>query len=105
MTTLVIHASLEMAQQQGKRSFDQTLAFGVGDAYALSRSQFQQVGPGDRLLMLEKETGRCAGGTVVGLQPNGWTLNGMRRYDVLMENMVMVPYQNVLLKRWGVAVI
>ena len=105
MTTLVIHASLEMAEQQGKRSFDQTLAVGVGDAYALSQSQFQQVSPGDRLLMLEKETRSCAEGMVAGLQPNGWTLNGMQRYDVLMQDMVIVPYQNVPLKRWGVAVI
>jgi len=94
-----------MAQQQGKRSFDQTLAVGVGDAYALSQNQFQQVSLGDRLLVLEKRTGRCAEGVLAGLQPNGWTLNGMQRYDVLMQDMVMVPYQNVLLKRWGVTVI
>jgi hypothetical protein len=34
-----------------------------------------------------------AEGSMTGLQPNGWTLNGMQRYDVLMQNMVMVPYQ------------
>src|SRR6266436_6603061 len=104
MTTLAIHASLKMAQQQGKRSFAQTLAIGIGDGFALSRSQFQQLSPGDRLLLLEKETRQCAEGTMVGLQPNGWAGNGMQRYDVPMKDMAMVPYQNVPLRRWGVAV-
>jgi hypothetical protein len=105
MATLAINASLKMAQQQGKRSFVQTLTARVADGYALSRAQFQQLNPGDHILLLEKETGQCAEGTLVGLQPNGCTLNYMQRYDVLMQNMIMVPYRNVRLRRWGVAVI
>ena len=105
MATLVIHAPLKKTQQQGKRSFAQTLAVGIGDAYALSNSQFQQVGPGDDLILLDKDTQQRAEGSMVGLQPNGWTGTGMRRYDVFMQDMVIVPYQNVPLRRWGVAVI
>jgi hypothetical protein len=94
-----------MAQQQGKRSFAQTLATGVGDGFALSSGQFQQLSPGDGVIVLDKDTHQRAEGILVGLVPNGWTLNGMQRYDVLLRNMTIVQYQDVPLKRWGVAVI
>ncbi len=91
--------------QQGKRSFAQTLSSGVGDGYILSNSQRQQVNPGDGLIVLDKDTQQSAEGTIVAIQPNGWALNGRQRYDVLMQTMTPIPFQNVPLKRWGVAVI
>jgi hypothetical protein len=94
-----------MAQQQGKRSFAQTLATGVGDGYIISSGQLLQLNPGDALIVMDKDTQQCAQGTMVALQPNGWALNGRQRYDVLMRNMAMVPFQNVPLERWGVSVI
>jgi hypothetical protein len=42
---------------------------------------------------------------MVGLQPNGWTGNGIQRYDVLLQSLAMVPYQTERLNRHGVAVI
>jgi hypothetical protein len=81
--------------QQGKRSFAQTLATGVGDGYVISSSQLQQGNPGDGLILLDKDTQQRAEGTIVALQPNGWTLNGRQRYNVLMQNMATVPFQNV----------
>ena len=94
-----------MAQQQGKRSFAQTVATGVGDGYIISSTQLQQVNPGDGLIVLDKDTQQSAEGTIVAFQPNGWALNGRQRYDVLMQNMTPIPFQNVPLERWGVAVI
>jgi hypothetical protein len=94
-----------MFLQQGKRSFAQTLVTGIGDAYVISSGQLQQIAPGDDVIVLDKDTRQRAEGTIVGLQPNGSALNGMRRYDVLLQNMVSVAYQNVPLERWGVAVI
>jgi hypothetical protein len=94
-----------MAQQQGKRSFAQTLTTGIGDAYIISSGQLQQIAPGDGVIVLDKDTRQRAEGTMAGLQANSPALNGMQRYDVSLQNMIMVPYQNVPLRRWGVAVI
>jgi len=94
-----------MAQQQGKRSFAQTLATGVGDGYIICSGQLQQVNPGDGLIVLDKDTQQSAEGTIVAFQPNGWALNGRTRYNILMQNMTPIPFQNVPLKRWGVAII
>jgi hypothetical protein len=90
--------------QEGKRSFAQTLISGVGDGYAVYPRLFQQISPGERLILLDKDTRRRAEGILVGLQPNGWTLNGIQRYDVLMRDMAIVPYQSIPLERTGVAV-
>ena len=90
-----------MAQQQGKRGFAQTLATGVRDGYIISSSQLQQVNPGDSLIVLDKDTQQSAEGTIVAVQPNGWALNGRQRYDILMQNMNLVPFQDVPLERWG----
>ncbi|HEY6769868.1 MAG TPA: hypothetical protein VI386_34450 [Candidatus Sulfotelmatobacter sp.] len=80
MAKLVIHAPLTMAQQQGKRSFAQTLATGVGDGYIISSGQLQQVNPGDGVIALDKDTQLSAEGTIAAFQPNGWALNGRQRY-------------------------
>jgi hypothetical protein len=105
MATLVIHAPLQKALQQGKRSFAQTFATGIGDGYAIARRLFQQLSPGDGVILLDKDTLQRAEGTIAGLQPNGWTGNGIQRYDVLLQNLAMVPYQSDSLNRNGVAVI
>lgn len=56
MPKLVIHAPLSKAQQQGKRSFAQTIATGVGDGYAINRRLRQQLNPGDGVVVLDKDT-------------------------------------------------
>ena len=53
------------------------------------------------MILLDEDTRQRARGTMVGLQPNGWTLKGMQRYDVLMLNMQMVPYQDVAAQKVG----
>jgi len=77
----------------------------VSGMVSSSPGQLQQLGTANKLILLDKDAQQRSEGTLVGLQPNSWTLNSRQRYDVLMQNMVMVPYQNVPLKRWGVAVI
>jgi hypothetical protein len=105
MSTLVIHAPLSKAQQQGKRSFAQTITTGVGDGYAINRRLRQQVNPGDGVIVLDKDARRRAEGTMTGLQPNGWTGNGIQRYDVFTRDLAIVPYQSEALNRNGVAVV
>ena len=105
MPKLVIHAPLSKAQQQGKRSFAQTVATGVGDGYAINRRLRQQLTPGDGVVVLDKDTRQRAEGRMTGLQPNGWTGNGIQRYDVLTRDLAIVTYQSEDLNRNGVAVI
>ena len=71
-----------MTQQQGKRSFAQTLATGVGDGYIISSGQLQQINPGDGLIVLDKDTQQSAEGTIVAFQPNGWALNGRQLLQI-----------------------
>ena len=105
MATLVINVPLRMALQQGKRSFEETIFTGIGDRFVISSNQLQQLGTGNELIVLDKDTQQRAEGTLVGLQPNDWTLDHKQRYDVFMQNMVLAQYQNVPLRRWGVSVI
>jgi hypothetical protein len=105
MATLVIHAPLKKAQQQSKRSFAQTLTTGIGDGYAIARRLYARLAPGDVVVVLDKDARQRAEGKMVGLKPNGWTGNGIQRYDVLMQNLATVPYQSESLNRNGVAVI
>lgn len=102
--TLVINAPLYMHTQQGKRSFQQTLALGEGEGFVLTAAQLSQVHSGDPVILLDKTAEHRADGTIGGIVPNGWTLNGRRRYDVLLQNMSIAQYQDIPLERWGVAV-
>ena len=105
MDTLVIHTPRRMAEQQGKRSFEATLVTGIGDGFFISASQLQQLDTPSYVILLDKDSYRRAEGTLVGLQPSGWTVDGKQRYDVLMQNMALAPYEDIPLQRWGVAVI
>jgi hypothetical protein len=105
MSKLVIHAPRSKSQQEGKRSFAETIATSIGDGYAISLTLFRQLDPGDGVIVLNKDTRQRAEGTLVRLQPNGATGSGIQRYDVFMQNLVMVPYQSEPLNRNGVAVI
>jgi hypothetical protein len=105
MPKLVIHAPFSKTQQQGKRSFAQTIATNIGDGYAINRRLRQQINAGDGVVLLDKETRQRAEGTLTGLQPNGWAGNGIQRYDLPLRDMTMVPYQTERLNRNGVAVI
>ncbi len=78
---------------------------GIGDGYAINRRLRQQINPGDRVILLDKDAAQRAVGTLTGIQPNGWTGNGIQRYDLLLRNLAIVPYQSERLNRNGVAVI
>jgi hypothetical protein len=103
MATLVINAHLRMAQQQGKLCFAQTLATGIGNGFVISSSQLQQLGTVNNLMLLAGQRRSTACGREVGWTSAEWSDSQRQRYDVLMQNMVIVPYQNVPLE--SVAVI
>jgi hypothetical protein len=105
MTTLVINAPKAKAEQEGKRSFVDTLASGVGDGYAIWRSLFAQLSPGCRVVLLCKDAEKRAEGRLVKLEPNGKTDSGVQRYDVYMASLREVEYKSERLNRNGVAII
>jgi hypothetical protein len=82
MTTLIIHAPQKTAEQEGKRSFDCTIALGIGEAYAIPKAEVDRLVRGDNVVVLSKDEERRAEGTLVELRQNGETETGMKRYDV-----------------------
>lgn len=107
MPTLVIHARHSEAERNQKRSFEQTVRTGIGDGYAISRGLFQQLAPGDPVLVICKDHRRQASGRIRRLKPTEKTANGIQRYDVFMDDLKQVPFDSggVPLTRTGVAVI
>ena len=107
MPTLVIHAPHSQVQQNHKQSFNQTLANGRGDGYAINSGLFQQLSPGDDVVVICKVHKKQAIGQIKELLPTVKTGTGMQRYDVIMTNLKTVPFTHgdTMLNRNGVAVI
>ncbi len=107
MPTLVIHAPHSQVQHNRKQSFDQTVAAGRGDGYAIWRSLFEQLSPGDEVVVICKVHQKQASGRIKELKPTEKTGAGMQRYDVIMEDLKLTPYTHgdTKLNRNGVAVI
>ncbi len=107
MPTLVIHAPHSQVQQNQKQSFNQTVATGRGDGYALWRSLAEQLSPGDAVVVICKVHQRQAVGRIQELRPTEKTGTGMQRYDVIMAGLEPTPYTHgaTRLNRNGVTVI
>lgn len=107
MPTLVIHAPHSQVQQSQKQSFNQTVATGRGDGYAISSGLFQQLSPGDPVIVICKVHQKQAAGQIKELIPTAKTGTGMQRYDVIIANLKPVPFTHAdtKLNRNGVAVV
>lgn len=107
MPTLVIHAPHSQVQQNQKQSFNQTIASGRGDGYAIWHSLFKQLSPGDEVVVICKVHQKQAIGRIKELKATEKTGAGMQRYDVIMVNLKPVPYTHsgTRLNRNGVAVL
>jgi len=106
MTTLVIHAPTRKAQQEDKKSFDDTVSSGIGEGYAINRNLFVQLSPGCGVIILCKDRKLRAEGELVKLIPTEKTSNGVQRYDVYIKNIEKVAlYKSEKLNRNGVSVI
>jgi hypothetical protein len=103
--TLVIHAPKEKVVTEQKRSFQRTLATGIGDEYAIYADLYPQICVGCRVVVLSKDERRRAEGTLVKLVPTCKTKNGIQRYDVYIKDLKEVNYKSERLNRCGVAVI
>lgn len=111
MPTLVIHAPECQLGRDDTKSFCETFTTRIGRAYALNRKIFSQISPGCRVVLLCKDKKRRAEGQLVKLEPatkDGSLLvtkNGIKRYDVHVENFEMIPYRPEALNRNGVAIV
>lgn len=107
MPTLIIHAPHSETQQNQKQSFSQTVATGRGDGYAISRALFEQVSPGDPVVVICKVHRKQAAGQLKELLPTEKAGNGIQRYDVVIGDLTPqeCTYAEIRLNRNGVAVI
>ena len=117
MPSLVINAPDYQLGREDTKSFKDTFETGVGKGYALNRTILGKVfpegiaRPGWRVVLLSKDRRSRAEGKLARLEPatkdgRPWfTNNGIRRYNVYVENFEMVPYRPEKLNRNGVAVI
>ena len=107
MPTLVIHAPHSQVTTHQKQSFNETLATGRGDGYAIWNSLFTQLSPGDEVVVICKVHKKQAVGHIKELKPTEKTKSGMQRYDVIMADLKSVTYTNehTRLNRNGVAII
>ena len=107
MPTLVIHAPHSEAQHNQKQSFRRTFETGTGEGYAISRGLVQQLSPGDPVIVICKVHRQQASGTIRKLVPTVKAGNGIQRYDVIMDDLELVPFDSadVRLNRNGVAII
>ena len=107
MHTLIIHAPHSQVQQNQKQSFNQTVETERGDGYAISKRLFQQLSPGDDVVVICREFQKQAAGKIKELIPTEKARNGIQRYDVIMVNLKQVQYThgNIKLNRNGVAVL
>lgn len=116
MPSLIIHTPDYQLVREGTISFEDSFSTGVGRGFALNRTILRQIipsgeiNPGWRVVLLCKNRRLRAEGNLVKLIPaeiHGapwFTKNGIRRYDVHMENLVMVQYRPEPLNRNGVGV-
>lgn len=107
MPTLIVHAPHSQVQQNQKKSFNQTVATEIGEGYAIWGSLFNQLSPGDEVVVICKVHHKQAVGRIKALKPVEKTRTGMQRYDVIMTDLKPVPYTHgtTNLNRNGVAVI
>jgi hypothetical protein len=107
MPTLVIHAPYSQVQQNDRKSFDQTVSTGIGEGYAINRSLFQELSPGDPVVVICKVHQKQARGRIKQLRPTEKAGNGIQRYDVVMEDLQTESFTHgtTRLNRNGVAVV
>ena len=110
MVTLVIHAPHYRAAQ-GAKSFHAVLATGIGDGYAIFQKDHALLtqallNPGCKVVLLEKDKRQLrAEGYLVHLLPTGKsTPQGVKRYDVVIRGLRVVPYKAEKLNHFGVGV-
>jgi hypothetical protein len=108
MKALVISGRQDKVDQGSgdSASFDEIVASGVGPSYIISDKEQEQLTPGSKVVILDKDRGRRSESRLRELRPTERADNGKQRYDVCFEIPVTpVNYRNERLNHNGVAII
>lgn len=106
MATLYINAPRVKAETEGRRSYEETLNKAIGDGYAIPKADAARCTPGSTVIVLCKDKGKQAQGTLKKLVPTGGKNGqGIIQYDVHIENLQEMPYgPTPNLRRQGILV-
>jgi hypothetical protein len=109
VTTLVIHAPEWRVRAENAPSFRDVITSGVGEGFAIASTELPRIAPGCKVVVLDNHKKQRAEGILVRLKPtpppNDRTPQGIRRYDVYIEQLRTVPYARVALNRRGIQVL
>jgi len=103
MATLVLNAP---KYQKGKPSYHNILVTGIGKDYAIASNEYSKLSSGasHRVVILSKDQRLRAEGQLQRLVLSGSAGNGIKRYDVYIQNLRSVQYSPLPLTRRGVSV-
>lgn len=107
MPILVLHAPHAKAISDNSRTFQSILDKGVGEEYAIYASLAAQINPRCHVIVFSKDDRTQAEGTLIKLDPQCKTTNGIQTYDVHIESLQTVDYRgdDIRLNRCGVALL
>ncbi len=106
MTTLVINAPDYMVKKSGKKSFEQVLADGIGEGYAIYEQYISKLPKGSKIVLLRKDSNKKrAEGILVRLEETGKYVNGVQRYNVHIKGLTEVDFKKENFNYNGVALI
>ena len=108
MSTLFLSAP-DVRTQQGSgfyKTFSTILTRKVGPDYAIYSSLIGRINAGDKVVVFDRDSQRCAEGRIASYALTGKAGNGVQRFDVYIDDLMEVPYTNApSVNRCGVAVI
>jgi hypothetical protein len=88
-----------------RKDFYTILASGIGPDYGIYTSLIGQVSPGMKAVVFDRDRRLQANGVVANYAPTSKAGNNVRRYDVQIHRLTVVPYTNPpRVNRFGVAV-
>lgn len=108
MYTLVLHApSSRVKSGSDYKDFTGTLKSGIGHRYAIYKNLRSRIPNGCKVVLLDKDRGNRAEGTLEKLEPEGKAGNGVPLYNVYIRGLQRVPWKPdpERLNRCGVAVL
>lgn len=105
MTTLAINAP-DKRVKDGADSFETILASGIGKGYAIYPKIKSRLTMGSKVVLIRKDRNKKrAEGILLDLVETNEYVNGIRRYDVHIQNMTKVKFEKVNFNYYGVAII
>ena len=104
MKTFVIHTP-KPSIKTAIASFEDTIATGTGEAFAISLRMYSELRVGMPLIILDKRQKKQYEAIISGVEFNSYAANGMGRYDIFFSQSRAAPYNGdeIKLKRSGVA--